>query len=256
MRERGSNTARPTEKGGGGLPIGARPVDFGASRRSIRSISARRVVPIRSVSSRFADFLLAFRADSVAIRSRFGRFRSISARRFVPIRSVSVDLDCCLCRDLACRSCRFGLLLVSRFGVPVVPIWTAACVAIWRAGRVASVGGDRHRHRQRRQDTKKPDSSIGESGFSYRKASRDLNLRLVPLANTRASARSVLLGLARRFRRVASIRSRRVASVSSRRSVVTDTETDNEGKTQKSPMPQSGNRASAIARRRAILTFD
>ena len=34
LRERGSNTARPTEKGGGGLPIGARPVDFGASIRS------------------------------------------------------------------------------------------------------------------------------------------------------------------------------------------------------------------------------
>ena len=31
LRERGSNTARPTEKGVGGLPIGARPVDFGAS---------------------------------------------------------------------------------------------------------------------------------------------------------------------------------------------------------------------------------
>ena len=36
LRERGSNTARPTEKGGGGRPIGARPADFGASCRHPR----------------------------------------------------------------------------------------------------------------------------------------------------------------------------------------------------------------------------
>ena len=41
MRERGSNTARPREKGGGGLPIGARPVDFGASIRA-DSVASRR----------------------------------------------------------------------------------------------------------------------------------------------------------------------------------------------------------------------
>ena len=84
LRERGSNTARPTEKGGGGLPI-----------RSCRcrSVSSRRVVPIRSVSSRFADFLLAFRADSVAIW-RAGRVVSVGVgqfRRVLSIRSVSVD---------------------------------------------------------------------------------------------------------------------------------------------------------------------
>ena len=143
MRERGSNTARPTEKGGGGLPI----------------------------------------------RSRFGRFRSISARRFVPIRS------------------RSGLLLVSRrvdsvaiCGLPFVVSCRFGRFRSFSARRVDSVDGDRHRHRQRRRgaNTKKPDSSIGESGFSYRKVSRALNLRLIPLANTRASARSVLLGLVRR----------------------------------------------------------
>ena len=70
MRERGSNTARPKKKGVGGLPIGARPVDFGAS------IGARPVdlecclcrdfgASVVPVVSRFADFLLAFRPDSV-----------------------------------------------------------------------------------------------------------------------------------------------------------------------------------------------
>ena len=41
LRERGSNTARPREKGGGGLPISARPVDFGASFRA-DSVASRR----------------------------------------------------------------------------------------------------------------------------------------------------------------------------------------------------------------------
>ena len=77
LRERGSSTARPTEKGVGGLPIGsrfgrfgrfrrvdsvarpvdfgARPVDFGASFRSIRSsrvasIWSAACVAIRSIS--------------------------------------------------------------------------------------------------------------------------------------------------------------------------------------------------------------
>ena len=66
LRERGSNTARPTKKGGGGLPIRSRSVDFGASilSRPVDSVdfgasisscrvarsqpSTRRVVPIRS----------------------------------------------------------------------------------------------------------------------------------------------------------------------------------------------------------------
>ena len=108
LRERGSNTARPTEKGGGGLPIRSR---FGRDLQTsswrfvpIRSVSARRFVPIRSISSRFADFILAFRADSVdfvtscradsvdfvaicrlhlGVSCRFGRFR-----RVVPIRAL------------------------------------------------------------------------------------------------------------------------------------------------------------------------
>ena len=129
LRERGSSTARPTEKGVGGLPIGSR------FSRDLRT-SSWRFVPIQS---RFADFILAFRpdsVDSVAIRSRF-----------VPIRSS-------------------------------------------RSSRVAS--------KSRRKHKKKPDSSIVESGLSYRKASRAFNLLSVPLSNTRASARGVLRGLARR----------------------------------------------------------
>ena len=114
LRERGSNTARPTEKGIGGLPIGARPVDFGASIRSRRN-------PRRHPRRHPADTL-----------------------------------------PTPCRH----------------PADT--------------------RGRCRRQDTKKPDSSIGESGCSYRKASRALNLRLIPLASMRAGARSVRSGLARR----------------------------------------------------------
>ena len=163
MRERGSNTARPTEKGGGGSP------DWVAIR-SIRSISARRVVPIRSVSARRFGRVLSVSScrvvpigscrvairragpvGFVAIRS----IRSVSARRVVPIRSVSAR------RDSACRAC-----------LPTP--------------------------KSRRKHKKKPDSSIVESGCSYRKASRALNLPLAPLSNTRASARSVLLGLARR----------------------------------------------------------
>ena len=71
LRERGSNTARPTEKGGGGLPIGAR-----LGRDSV----ANRRLPL-------------------VISCRFGRFRSRFCR----------DLACRSCRfrrDLACRSRR------------------------------------------------------------------------------------------------------------------------------------------------------
>ena len=59
-------------------------------------------------------------------------------------------------------------------------------------------------------------------GLSYRKASRALNLRLVPRANTRASARGVRLGLARRFGRVGRVASRfgvLIVSVASIRSI-------------------------------------
>ena len=136
LRERGSNTARPTEKGVGGLTI-----------RSIRSISARRFGRFRSIWS----------AACVA-SCRFGRFRRVD----------SVDLECCLCRDLACRLCR------SR-----------------RFGRVVS-------RRSQGANTKKARFLNRGIGVSYRKASRALNLLSVPLSNTRASARGVRLGLARR----------------------------------------------------------
>ena len=146
MRERGSSTARPTEKGGGGLPIGSRFGRFGRFRR----VASCRLGRFRRVAS-----------------CRLGRVASVSARRVVPI-----------------GSCRVG------FGASIGSIRSIS------ARRVDSTHRGRCRHR--RQDTKKPDSSIGESGCSYRKASRALNLPLVPLANTRASARSVRLGLARR----------------------------------------------------------
>ena len=57
LRERGSNTARPTEKDGGGLPIGARPVDFGAS---IRRASCR----FRRASCRFGASIRSRPVDS------------------------------------------------------------------------------------------------------------------------------------------------------------------------------------------------
>ena len=89
LRERGSSTARPTEKGVGGLPIRSRfgrfgrfrrvvsvdSVDFGASFRSIRSISARFGVLIVSVASIWS-------AACVAIRSiRSSRVLSKSRRK-------------------------------------------------------------------------------------------------------------------------------------------------------------------------------
>ena len=166
MRERGSNTARPTEKGIGGLPIRSRPVDFGASRRVVPVDSARRFGRFRSISARRFGRVAIWRAgcvDSVdfgaSIRSRpVAIWRACCAGR--------ADLACLLCRScrfgvllvsrfvvpvvsirscLLCRSCRFGVLLVSRFGVPVVPI---------RSCRVEV----------KAQTQKKPDSSIGESG--------------------------------------------------------------------------------------------
>ena len=141
LRERGSNTARPTEKGGWGLPIGSR---FGRFRRDFVAIS-----------SRFADFLLSIRSN----RSRFGRFRRVDSVDFGAISSR-------FRRDLQTSSCRFA---------------PTPC-------------------RHPSQDTKK--SPIPQSGnrASAIARCRALNLRLVPLANTRASVRSVLLGLARRSR--------------------------------------------------------
>ena len=113
MRERGSNTARPTEKGVGGLPIRSR---FGRDSVAIRSISV--------------DFGRFWSAACVAIRS----CRVVSKSRRDSVDSVVSKSR----RDLACFLCR----VASRFGVPVVPvasIWSAACVALWRAGCADSV---------------------------------------------------------------------------------------------------------------------
>ena len=95
LRERGSSTARPTEKGGGGLPIGARfgrfrsvdSVDFGRFRRDLRTSSWR--------FGRFGASILSIRSirrvDSVAIRS----IRRVDSVDFVAIcglhLGVSVD---------------------------------------------------------------------------------------------------------------------------------------------------------------------
>ena len=121
----------------------------------------------------------------------------------------------------------------SRFGVPVVPvvqIWSAACVASCRFRRVDSVASIRSRRfgrfgrvascrscrfgallvsrrvETRGANTKKARFLNRGIGLSYRKASRALNLLSVPLSNTCASARSVRLGLARRFGRFRSCR--------------------------------------------------
>ena len=102
LRERGSSTARPTEKGVGGLLIRSRFGRFGRFRR----VASCRFGRFRRVAS-----------------CRFGRFRRdlrTSSWRFVLIRSIRscrvaiwrvgrvdcADLECCLCRDLACRSSR------------------------------------------------------------------------------------------------------------------------------------------------------
>ena len=74
LRERGSSTARPTEKGGGGLPIRSRFGRFGRFRRVVSCRFGR-------FRSRFADFLLSFRADSVDSVDSVDFGASISARR-------------------------------------------------------------------------------------------------------------------------------------------------------------------------------
>ena len=65
LRERGSNTARPTEKGGGGLPIGSRLGDSVASGRadSVDFVAKRRLH--FGVSSRLGDSVASGRADTL-----------------------------------------------------------------------------------------------------------------------------------------------------------------------------------------------
>ena len=96
MRERGSNTARPTEKGGGGLQIGARPVDFGASflADSVDFGASFLADSVDFGASFLADsvgFGASFLADSVdfvaicrlplGVSYRFGRFRRVVSCR-------------------------------------------------------------------------------------------------------------------------------------------------------------------------------
>ena len=79
MRERGPNTARPTEKGIGGLPIGARPVD---SARRFGRVLSRFVVPVVSIRSCLLCRSCRF---GVLLVSRFGV-------PVVPIRSCRVEV--------------------------------------------------------------------------------------------------------------------------------------------------------------------
>ena len=126
LRERGSNTARPTEKGVGGLPI----------------------------------------------RSRFGRFR----------------------RDLACRSRRFR-----RDSVGFVVIWRADSVGfVAICGLPLGVSCRFGRVDAEDKTQKSPIHYVGGSGSTIARR-RALNLRLIPLSNTRASARGVRLGRARQW---------------------------------------------------------
>ena len=83
LRERGSNTARPTEKGIGGLPIGAR---FGRFRRVVSVVSCRFRRDLRTSSWRFGRFRRVVSVVSclfgVLLVSRFGRFgASFRSRR-------------------------------------------------------------------------------------------------------------------------------------------------------------------------------
>ena len=179
MRERGSNTARPTEKGGGGLQIGARPVGFGAIRR-------------------------VGRADFVAI--------------------------CGLPLGVSCRQSR------------------------------------RHPADNRRQDTKKPDSSIVESGLSYRSkrsvrscASRRFGVLLVSRRVDSVDFGASVVPIRSRFgASVVPISARFGASVvpiSARFRRVGRADTKDKAQTQKKPDSSIGGSGSTIARRRALLTF-
>ena len=171
MRERGSSTARPTEKGVGGLLI-----------RSIRSISARRFGRFgrfRSIrSSRFGVLLV----------SRFGRFGRVG--RFRRVDSVdSVDFGASRRAD----SVDFVARPVD-FGASRRDLQTSS----WRFVPIRSIRSRRVASKSRRKHKKAQFLNRG-IGRSYRKASRALNLRLIRLASKRASARSVLLGLARLY---------------------------------------------------------
>ena len=147
MRERGSSTAHPTEKGGGGLPIRSR---FGRFRADSVGFGA-------SFRADSVGFVASFRADSVdfvaicrlplGVSCRFGRFRRVDSvdfgapirsRRFGRFRRADSVVSCRFRRADSVVSCRFRRAVSTSF----------------------SISARRHQ----RQDTKKPDSSIGGSG--------------------------------------------------------------------------------------------
>ena len=231
MRERGSNTARPTEKGVGGLPI-----------RSIRSISARRFGRVLSISARMSCRF-----------GRFGRFRR-------------VDLECCLYRD----SVDFGASIrsISVDFVAICGLPLGVSVDSVDFGRVASIRSRRSQAQtQKKPDSSIGESG---SAIARRRAlltfdSVDFGASIRSCRFGRVASCRVDSVASCRFGRVlsiwsaayvascrfgASIRSRfgrfrsrsanfllsfRADSVASRRSQGANTK--------KSPIPQSGNRA-------------
>ena len=127
------------EKGVGGLPIW----------RAGRADCADFVAIWRAGRADCADSVAiwrAGRADCADLERCLCRVLSISARRFGRVDSVASIRSRRFSRDLARRSCRFGALLVSR--------------------RVETRGAN----------TKKARFLNRGIGFSYRKASRALNL--------------------------------------------------------------------------------
>ena len=194
MRERGSSTARPTEKGIGGLPIVSRFGRFGRFRRvdSVDSVAIWRADCVGPVDS-VASIRSIRRVDRVEVKAQTQKkpdssigesglsYRKASRALNLPLAPLSNTRASArgVRLGLACRSRRVGVLLVSRFG---------------RFGRVDAprpMPKARRKHKKARFLNRR-------IGLSYRKASCALNLPLAPLSNTRASARSVRLGLARR----------------------------------------------------------
>ena len=141
LRERGSSTARPTEKGVGGLLI-----------RSSRSIRSRRFVPIRS--RRFVPIRSRFGRDSVAIRSRFGRFRRVDSVDFVAIWSAA----CVAIQPTLSRHPRRH----SGDTQPTLSRHSADTRGDTQPTPKATLG--RHSGDTKDKTQKKPDSSIGGSG--------------------------------------------------------------------------------------------
>ena len=92
LRERGSSTARPTEKGVGGLPIGSRFGRFGASR------------PVDFVA------ICGLPLGVSSWLGRFGRFRRVGRVAIRSIWSAACVASCRFRRDLRTSSWRFVLI--------------------------------------------------------------------------------------------------------------------------------------------------